>query len=92
MIGAIVKENTVTGLIVIKPENVEKMKAALLCEIVDARPYGLAVGDFRTAAGWTRNDGGEQKVLPLIEQAKSSAIAEQAAIEVLAILRGEVLD
>lgn len=92
MIGAIVKNNTVTGLIVIQPANVAAMEMALSCEIVDARPYGLKVGDLRTAAGWTRNDSGEQKILPPIEQTKSSAIAEQAAIEALAILRGEVLE
>jgi hypothetical protein len=35
---------------------------------VDARPYGLVEGDLRTAKGWTRNAGGEQMILPLLEQ------------------------
>ena len=68
MIGAIVKDNTVQTLIVIRPEQIEEMQAALNAAIVDARPYGLAVGDLHTAAGWTRNAGGEQIVLPLLDQ------------------------
>lgn len=67
MIGAIVKNDIVTGLMVISEAQVEEMSAALECEIVDARPYGLTVGDLRTAAGWTRNAGGEQMVLPMLD-------------------------
>jgi len=67
MIGAIVKIDTVERLIVINEANIPEMEAALSCEIVDARPYGLTVGDLRTAAGWTRNAGGEQMLLPLLE-------------------------
>lgn len=67
MIGAIVKDNIVTGLMVINEEQVKEMEAALSCEIVDARPYGLIVGDLRTAAGWTRNAGGEQMILPELD-------------------------
>lgn len=68
MIGAIVRGDLVENLIVIQEAQVAEMEAALSCEIVDARPYGLCVGDLRTAAGWTRNAGGEQMVLPLLEQ------------------------
>lgn len=68
MIGAIVRGDLVENLIVIQEAQVSEMEAALSCEIVDARPYGLCVGDLRTAAGWTRNAGGEQMVLPLLEQ------------------------
>lgn len=67
MIGAIVRNNIVETCIVINPEQVEEMQKALGCEIVDARPYGLTVGDLRTARGWTRNEGGEQAVLPELE-------------------------
>lgn len=67
MIGAIVKNDIVTGLLVINEAQVEEMAAALSCEIVGARPYGLIVGDLRTAAGWTRNAGGEQIILPLLD-------------------------
>lgn len=67
MIGAIVKDNLVENLIVIDEKNVSAMAAALGCEIVDARPYGLNVGDLRTERGWTRNAGGEQMILPLLE-------------------------
>ncbi len=68
MIGAIVRDNLVENLIVIDEEQVPEMEGALDCEIVDARPYGLAVGDLRTAAGWTRNADGEQMVLRPLEQ------------------------
>lgn len=67
MIGAIVRNNIVENLIVINESQVETISKALDCEIVDARPYGLTAGDLRTAAGWTRNAGGEQMVLPLLE-------------------------
>lgn len=67
MIGAIIKDNIVENLIVINDSQVETISAALNCEIVDARPYGLAPGDLRTASGWTRNAGGEQIILPLLE-------------------------
>lgn len=67
MIGAIVRNDLVENLIVIDEKNIEEMATALRCEIIDAAPYGLQVGDLRTAAGWTRNAGGEQMVLPLLE-------------------------
>ena len=67
MIGAIVKNNLVENLIVINESQIEEMQTALNCEIVDAAPYGLCVGDLRTQAGWTRNAGGEQMILPLLE-------------------------
>ena len=68
MIGAIVRNDIVENLIVINEEQISEMSASLNCEIVDAAPYGLTVGDLRTAAGWTRNAGGEQMILPLLEQ------------------------
>ena len=68
MIGAIVRNDTVENLIVLDEAQKAELEAALGCEIVDARPYGLIVGDLRTAAGWTRNAGGEQTLLPLLEQ------------------------
>lgn len=68
MIGAVVKNNIVENLIVLSEGQVKEMSTALGCEIVDARPYGLKKGDLRTDAGWTRNAGGEQMVLSLLEQ------------------------
>lgn len=68
MIGAIVRNDIVENLIVINEEQISEMSTALNCEIVDAAPYGLTVGDLRTSAGWTRNAGGEQMILPLLEQ------------------------
>lgn len=68
MIGAIVRNDIVENLIVINEEQISEMSTLLNCEIVDAAPYGLTVGDLRTSAGWTRNTGGEQMILPLLEQ------------------------
>lgn len=81
MIGAIVINDIVTGLMVINEAQVEEMAAALSCEIVDARPYGLIPGDLRTAKGWTRNIGGEQVVLELQdeEERKSYVLAMERA-------------
>lgn len=68
MIGAIVRNDIVENLIVINEEQILEMSTSLNCEIVDAAPYGLTIGDLRTSAGWTRNAGGEQMILPLLEQ------------------------
>lgn len=68
MIGAVVKNDIVENVITLNESQIEEMSAALGCEIVDARPYGLHSGDLRTGRGWTRNAGGEQIVLPLLEQ------------------------
>ena len=85
MIGAIVKDNIVENLIVLDEAQKAELETALSCEIVDARPYGLMAGDLRTANGWTRNAGGEQVVLPLLEQetydSYSLAVESQKAAE-----------
>lgn len=68
MIGALVIEDIVKNLIILDESQVNEMAVALGAEIVDARPYGLAIGDYRTPSGvWTRNAGGEQMVLPLLD-------------------------
>lgn len=91
MIGAVVIDDIVDNVIVIDEAQVESISKALGAEIIDARPYGLAIGDYRTPEGvWTRNDGGEQVVLQLIEREERNVIAEQTAMEALAILTGEV--
>ena len=88
MIGAIVRNDLVENLIVLEETQKEELEAALSCEIVDARPYGLIAGDLRTAAGWTRNAGGEQMVLALQEQEAydSYTLAAQRAAEAEAAL------
>lgn len=88
MIGAIVQNNLVQNLIVLDEAQKAELEAALACEIVDARPYGLIAGDLRTAAGWTRNAGGEQMVLALQEQEAydSYTLAAQRAAEAEAAL------
>ena len=90
MIGAVVMNDIVENIIVLNENQIGELSAALGAEIVDARPYGLAIGDLRTERGWTRNDGGEQIVLSLIEQEEQSEIAHQTMLEVMAILDGEV--
>ena len=89
MIGAVIKNDIVQTLIVIRPEQVEEMQVALNAAIVDARPYGLAVGDLRTAAGWTRNAGGEQMILPLLDQEQydSYTIAASRVVELEGALK-----
>lgn len=83
MIGAIVRDDIVETLIVLDEAQREELEAALGCEIIDARPYGLTEGDLRTEAGWTRNAGGEQMVLPLLEQEQydSYSVAVQRAVD-----------
>lgn len=79
MIGAIVRDNIVETLIVLDEAQIEELQTALACEIVDARPYGLTEGDLRTEAGWTRNAGGEQMILPLLEQEQYDSYSIAAA-------------
>lgn len=88
MIGAIVKDNIVENLIVLDEAQKAELEMALSCEIVDARPYGLIAGDLRTAAGWTRNAGGEQIVLELQTQEAydSYTLAAQRAADAEAAL------
>jgi hypothetical protein len=69
MIGAVIIEDIVDNIIVLNENQIEELSKAFNAEIIDARPYGLAIGDYRTPQGvWTRNAGGEQMVLPLLEQ------------------------
>ncbi len=83
MIGALIHDEVVFNLIVLDENQIEELSAALGCEIVDARPYGLTIGDLRTAQGWTRNAGGEQMILPLLEQEQydSYTVMANRAIE-----------
>lgn len=83
MIGAVVIEDIVDNVIVLDESQIPEMSAALGAEIIDARPYGLAIGDLRTDGVWTRNAGGEQMVLPLLEPEDytSYAIASERAAQ-----------
>lgn len=83
MIGAVVIEDMVDNVIVLDEAQIPEMEAALNCRIVDARPYGLTIGDLYTDRGWTRNAGGEQMVLPLLEpeQYDSYTLAMQKVAE-----------
>ena len=84
MIGAVIIEDIVDNIIVLTEDQIDEMAAALGAEIVDARPYGLAIGDYRTPEGvWTRNAGGEQMALELLEPEdySSYAIASERAAQ-----------
>lgn len=83
MIGAVVRENMVENVIVLDEAQLEVMAAALGCEIVDAKPCGLAIGDLRTSSGWTRNEGGEQVILEVMDYERQDGydIAMQKAAE-----------
>lgn len=85
MIGAVVKDNLVVNLIVIKDDSddILAIENALDCKLYDASIRGLIVGDVLTKAGWTRNAGGEQMLLPLLEptQYDSYSLAIERAVE-----------
>lgn len=84
MIGAVIIEDMVNNIIVLEENQIGELSAALGAEIIDARPYGLAIGDYRTPEGvWTRNAGGEQMVLPLLKPKdySSYAIAAERAAQ-----------
>lgn len=83
MIGAVVRDNIVENIIVLDAAQEAEISAALGAEIVDARPFGLAIGDLRTPSGWTRNEGGEQVILPVLPYDRQDGydIAMQKAAE-----------
>ena len=100
MIGAVVIDDIVENIIVLDKSQLSEMTAALGVEIVDAAPYGLAIGDLRTELGWTRNVEGEQVVLSMLEQEaydgytlavkRADEAEERIMDEALAILSGAV--
>lgn len=83
MIGAVIKENIVVNLLVIDETSIPEMQNALKCEIIDAKQYGLQVGDLRTAAGWTRNNNGEQMILPelVVEDQTTFKLQQEQIVE-----------
>lgn len=84
MIGAVVIGDIVDNIIVLDEKQVDEMAAALGAEIIDARPYGLAIGDYHTPEGvWTRNAGGEQMALELLgpKDYSSYTIASERAAQ-----------
>ena len=76
MIGAVLTDNIVTNVIVMDESQIEEMSNAHGAKIVDARPYGLSIGDVRQGDGsennpyvWVRNAGGDNLILqPLTPQ------------------------
>lgn len=79
MIGAVIINNKVENLITLNEAQIEELSTALNCEIIDAKPYGLSIGDTLTEEGWTREVDGEQIVLELLdpEYYDSLSVAEK---------------
>lgn len=60
---AVVKNSIVENVIIASAEQRGELESALGAELVDASPYGLAIGDMRVSGVWTRNQDGEQVAL-----------------------------
>ena len=60
---AVVKNDYIENLIVCDEEQVPEIEEALQCELVDAVPFRLAIGDMRVSGNWTRNEDGVQTIL-----------------------------
>ncbi len=60
---AVVKDNYVENLIACDEGQIPEMEETLECELVDAVPFGLSIGDMRVDGNWTRNLDGVQTVL-----------------------------
>ena len=89
MIGAVLIDNIVQNIIVMDETQVDELSAALGAEIVDARPYGLGIGDVRQGDGsetnphiWVRNAGGDNLILPLLtpKEYDSCTLATERAL------------
>lgn len=63
MIGAVLENETVTNIIIMDEGQIEELSKALGHEIVDARPYGLQIGDVRQGDRWVRNADGDNLIL-----------------------------
>lgn len=82
---AVVKNDFVENLIAIEEAQITEMEEALQCELVDAAPFRLAIGDLRVNGNWTRNEDGVQTILterPLYSELESKlATAEQDTLD-----------
>lgn len=82
---AVVKNDYIENLIAIEEAQIPEMEEALQCELVDAVPLRLAIGDLRVNGQWTRNEDGVQTILterPLYSELESKlATAEQDTLD-----------
>ena len=82
---AVVRNNYIENLIAIEEAQIPEMEEALQCELVDAVPLRLAIGDLRVNGKWTRNEDGVQTILterPLYSELEAQlASAEQDTID-----------
>lgn len=65
MIAALVKEDLVEKIVVLDESQIKEITEY---EVIDAAVCGLTIGDLHTKRGWTRNAGGEQMLLPVLDQ------------------------
>lgn len=84
---AVVIDDFVENLIVCDEAQVPEMEEALQCELVDAVPFRLDIGDMRVDGNWTRNEEGVQIILterPTYTELETKlATAEQDAIDAI---------
>ena len=84
---AVVNNDYIENIIVIEETQVAEMEEALQCELVDAIPLRLAIGDLRVDGKWTRNEDGVQTILterPLYSELEARiATAEQDTIDTI---------
>ena len=60
---AVVKDNFVENIIILNESQIEEFENILDCELVDATPFNLSIGDMRVGENWTRNEDGVQIIL-----------------------------
>lgn len=85
---AVIKDNMVENLIVCEESQVPELEEALQCELVDAVPFGLSIGDMRVGKNWTRNIDGVQTVLTeraTYEELEAALLDVQAKLEALGV-------
>ena len=88
MIGAVIENDIVTNIIVMDEGQIEELSKGLGHEIVDARPYGLQIGDVRQGDKWVRNANGDNLILT--EQAPRDYTGYALAMEQVEQLRAAV--
>lgn len=76
MIAALVKEDLVEKIAVLNETQIEEITDY---EVIDAAVCGLAIGDLHTERGWTRNAGGEQMILPILDSESRDSYIVSAA-------------
>jgi hypothetical protein len=85
---AVVKDNFVENLIACDEGQIPEMEEVLECELVDAVPFGLSIGDMKVDGNWTRNIDGVQTILTeraTYQELEAALNAIQAKLEALGV-------